>query len=192
MEWKGIYAGVTLNDKKVENWNITSFPFANMANLTHLLDTLQFVDQDADTLKRMDHTSGKLTYEPIIYEAQFNIDGDVHDTYIDTRGWGKVFYSFFYFQLIFCIFLLLVFQTLTFVPFSLQCELIKGFVVINGFNIGRYWPLAGPQMTLFLPKEIMKKENNSIIVFEMEQSNNDNKLNFIDKPMYMHVISEEI
>lgn len=95
MEWKGIYAGVTLNDKKVENWNITSFPFANMANLTHLLDTLQFVDQDADTLKRMDHTSGKLTYEPIIYEAQFNIDGDIHDTYIDTRGWGKVFYSFF-------------------------------------------------------------------------------------------------
>lgn len=90
-ELKGIFGGVTLNDKKVEKWNITSFPFANMANLTHLIDSLRFVEQDKDTLKRMDQTSGKLTYEPIIYEAQFNIDnGKVNDTYIDTRGWGKV------------------------------------------------------------------------------------------------------
>lgn len=47
-------------------------------------------------------------------------------------------------------------------------------------------------MTLFLPKEILKKQNNTIIVLEMEQSNNDNKLNFIDKPMFMDVISNEI
>lgn len=52
--------------------------------------------------------------------------------------------------------------------------------------------MAGPQMTLYLPKELVKKENNSLILFEMEQSNKDNKLNFIDEPLYMDVISKEI
>lgn len=42
----------------------------------------------------------------------------------------------------------------------------KGFVVVNGFNIGRYWK-KGPQRTLYLPAPILK-EYNEIIVFEQE------------------------
>lgn len=94
-ELKGIYGDVTVDGKKIEKWNVTSFPFANMANLTHLIDALQFIQQDNDTLKRMDQTSGTLSSEPIIYEAQFNVEnGKVNDTYIDTRGWGKVSHRF--------------------------------------------------------------------------------------------------
>ena len=43
----------------------------------------------------------------------------------------------------------------------------KGFVVINGFNIGRYWEV-GPQRTLYVPTAILKKGGNDIIVFEAD------------------------
>ena len=39
----------------------------------------------------------------------------------------------------------------------------KGFVVVNGFNLGRYWDV-GPQRSLYLPPSILK-EQNEIIVF---------------------------
>ena len=43
----------------------------------------------------------------------------------------------------------------------------KGFVLINGFNIGRYWEI-GPQKTLYVPASLLKKGKNEIIVFESD------------------------
>ncbi len=43
----------------------------------------------------------------------------------------------------------------------------KGFVTINGFNIGRYWEI-GPQKTLYIPKSILQKGKNEFIVFESD------------------------
>ncbi|MBO5936828.1 MAG: beta-galactosidase [Clostridia bacterium] len=42
----------------------------------------------------------------------------------------------------------------------------KGYVFVNGFNLGRYWNI-GPQKTLYLPGAILK-DKNEIIIFEME------------------------
>ncbi|MBR5529817.1 MAG: beta-galactosidase [Oscillospiraceae bacterium] len=42
----------------------------------------------------------------------------------------------------------------------------KGFVVVNGFNLGRYWEI-GPQRSLYLPGALLKDEN-EIIVFAEE------------------------
>lgn len=42
----------------------------------------------------------------------------------------------------------------------------KGFVTVNGFNIGRYWA-RGPQRSLYLPAPLLK-EDNEIIVVEQE------------------------
>lgn len=42
----------------------------------------------------------------------------------------------------------------------------KGYVWINGFNLGRYWEV-GPQKSLYLPGALLKK-NNEIVVLEME------------------------
>ena len=39
----------------------------------------------------------------------------------------------------------------------------KGFVVVNGFNLGRYWEI-GPQKSLYLPGLLLQEEN-EIIVF---------------------------
>ena len=43
----------------------------------------------------------------------------------------------------------------------------KGFVTVNGFNLGRYWNI-GPQRALYLPSTLLKDKNNEIIVFEQE------------------------
>ena len=44
----------------------------------------------------------------------------------------------------------------------------KGFVLINGFNIGRYYNLAGPQRTLYVPAPLLRQGGNEIIVFESD------------------------
>ena len=42
----------------------------------------------------------------------------------------------------------------------------KGYVFVNGFNLGRYWSI-GPQKALYLPGSLLKEEN-EIIIFETE------------------------
>ena len=56
---------------------------------------------------------------------------------------------------------------------------VKGFVTVNGFNIGRYWNI-GPQQKLFVPRELLKKGRNTIIVFE--QYKISPAIEFSDKP----------
>lgn len=43
----------------------------------------------------------------------------------------------------------------------------KGFVTVNGRNLGRFWS-EGPQQTLYLPGCWLKESDNEIIVFEQE------------------------
>lgn len=43
----------------------------------------------------------------------------------------------------------------------------KGFVVVNGFNIGRYWKV-GPQKRLYIPAPILRQGINEIIIFESD------------------------
>ncbi|TMW52319.1 hypothetical protein DOY81_002576 [Sarcophaga bullata] len=51
----------------------------------------------------------------------------------------------------------------------------KGVAYINGFNLGRYWPLAGPQLTLYVPQEILHYGRNSLLLIEYEQTNRHSK-----------------
>nr|XP_055140654.1 beta-galactosidase isoform X3 [Symphalangus syndactylus] len=66
----------------------------------------------------------------------------------------------------------------------------KGQVWINGFNLGRYWPARGPQLTLFVPQHIlMTSAPNTITVLELERapcSSDDPELcavKFVDRPV---------
>lgn len=54
----------------------------------------------------------------------------------------------------------------------------KGYVWINGFNLGRYWE-AGPQRFLYLPG-VLLKESNEIIVLETEGFSNS-EISITDK-----------
>ena len=44
----------------------------------------------------------------------------------------------------------------------------KGFVTVNGKNIGRYYNPAGPQKTLYLPAPYLREGDNEIVVFESD------------------------
>lgn len=49
--------------------------------------------------------------------------------------------------------------------------LFQGQVWINGFNVGRYWPSRGPQITLFVPAHLLSTSaQNNITVLELEAS----------------------
>uniref|UniRef100_T1J8I2 Beta-galactosidase n=1 Tax=Strigamia maritima TaxID=126957 RepID=T1J8I2_STRMM len=48
----------------------------------------------------------------------------------------------------------------------------KGIAFINGVNLGRYWPIVGPQNTLYIPKSFLKPypSNNVLIILELEHA----------------------
>ncbi|XP_031630054.1 beta-galactosidase-like isoform X2 [Contarinia nasturtii] len=54
----------------------------------------------------------------------------------------------------------------------------KGIIFINGFNLGRYWPLVGPQITLYLPKQLLRRRNNLLILIELQKSANNGYITF--------------
>jgi len=57
----------------------------------------------------------------------------------------------------------------------------KGVVWVNGHNLGRYWNV-GPEQTLYLPAEWLKKGTNEIIVFELLKPGSS-ELPGIEKPI---------
>ena len=57
----------------------------------------------------------------------------------------------------------------------------KGFVCINNFNLGRYWK-AGPQKTLYVPKSVLKKGKNKVVVFESDGVKGEPIVEFVDSP----------
>lgn len=58
----------------------------------------------------------------------------------------------------------------------------KGFVTVNGYNIGRYWEI-GPQVTLYIPASLLKSGENEIIVFESDGIKGEPIVEFCDKPV---------
>ena len=57
----------------------------------------------------------------------------------------------------------------------------KGFVKINGINIGRYFNEAGPQKTLYVPAPFLKEGKNEILVFDSDGIV-DPIVTFVDTP----------
>ncbi|XP_054717732.1 beta-galactosidase-like [Uloborus diversus] len=48
----------------------------------------------------------------------------------------------------------------------------KGVAFLNNFNLGRYWPIVGPQVTLYAPSVLFKPppEKNKIVLLELEHA----------------------
>ncbi|WP_345947973.1 beta-galactosidase family protein [Mucilaginibacter sp. PAMB04274] len=57
----------------------------------------------------------------------------------------------------------------------------KGVVWVNGHNLGKYWNI-GPQQTIYVPKEWLKKGSNSIIVLDL-LTYNEQKVVTTSKPV---------
>ncbi|XP_010711287.1 beta-galactosidase isoform X1 [Meleagris gallopavo] len=75
-------------------------------------------------------------------------------------------------------------------------EWTKGQIWINGFNLGRYWPARGPQLTLFVPRNILVSSvPNNVTVLELEHSPCSTQLceiEFVDKPIINATTQYEI
>lgn len=57
----------------------------------------------------------------------------------------------------------------------------KGFVTVNGHNLGRYFNEAGPQKTLYVPAPFLHTGDNEVIVFESD-STDRLYIEFFDEP----------
>ena len=57
----------------------------------------------------------------------------------------------------------------------------KGFVMINGFNLGRYWEI-GPQRSLYVPSSVLKQGENEIVIFETDGLKGEPIVEFRDYP----------
>ncbi|MBE6949797.1 MAG: beta-galactosidase [Ruminococcaceae bacterium] len=57
----------------------------------------------------------------------------------------------------------------------------KGFVLLNGFNLGRFYNPAGPQKTLYVPAPLLRQGDNEIIVFESDGFHSTT-VEFVDEP----------
>lgn len=67
----------------------------------------------------------------------------------------------------------------------------KGFVFVNGFNLGRYWPLVGPQISLYIPKDLLKHGWNTIQVIELQKVPANLKMSFINGPIFINDAKSE-
>jgi beta-galactosidase len=64
----------------------------------------------------------------------------------------------------------------------------KGFVFLNGHNLGKYWQI-GPQQTIYIPASWLKKGINKLVVFD-ELKGNHTKINTLDHPVLNEVVKE--
>jgi len=48
----------------------------------------------------------------------------------------------------------------------------QGQAFVNGFNIGRYWPVVGPQVTLFVPASTLRPgtEKSELVLLELDNA----------------------
>ena len=133
---------------------------------------------------------GRINYGPLITEKK-GIDGGVFLDHVQLFGWESLpldlksldFVKYRKFEKTDApVFLRAEFEAEagkdTFLDMS---KMNKGVVFVNGFNLGRYWNV-GPQLTLYLPEEVVKK-NNVIEVFDLYGADEHSSVEGIETPV---------
>ncbi|XP_050042167.2 beta-galactosidase-1-like protein [Dermacentor andersoni] len=61
----------------------------------------------------------------------------------------------------------------------------RGVAYVNGINLGRYWPMAGPQVRLYLPAPFLMKhpQENRLMLFEVDRVPNNRSVKLADQPL---------
>ncbi|XP_057457830.1 beta-galactosidase 17 isoform X2 [Lotus japonicus] len=60
----------------------------------------------------------------------------------------------------------------------------KGIAFVNDFNIGRYWPVRGPQCNLYVPAPILKQGDNFLVILELESPDPKLVVQTVDEPNF--------
>lgn len=59
----------------------------------------------------------------------------------------------------------------------------KGVAFVNGHNLGRYWPLVGPQVTLYVPAPFLKEGTNELVLVELEYVPSSRRMKLEKQPI---------
>ncbi|XP_017762867.1 PREDICTED: beta-galactosidase [Eufriesea mexicana] len=59
----------------------------------------------------------------------------------------------------------------------------KGVAFVNGRNLGRYWPLVGPQITLYVPAAFLRTGDNELVLIELEYVPNSKRMRLQNEPI---------
>lgn len=169
-DFKGILGDVKLDGNALNDWTITGFPLDSYDQIYNLLEEGQL-----ENGIRGEKTNKEFLLEgPTIFHAKFDISAnqdDIMDTYLNPNGWGKVGFSIFF--------------SIWVVSKPCDCFFLfisQGIVFVNGFNLGRYWPMVGPQITLYLPKELLRHGQNDLTVIELQTAPENGQIGFSDVP----------
>ena len=76
-------------------------------------------------------------------------------------------------------------------PYVLSTFPTQGQAYVNGFNIGRYWPVLGPQIAMYVPATALSRAgynmNSKLVLFEVDnapcQSTEKCYVEFLDRPL---------
>lgn len=60
----------------------------------------------------------------------------------------------------------------------------KGMAYVNAHVVGRYWPSAGPQSTLYVPATFLKTGLNMITLLELEYVPSEKQMTLQTTPIY--------
>ncbi|XP_023541998.1 beta-galactosidase 17 [Cucurbita pepo subsp. pepo] len=58
----------------------------------------------------------------------------------------------------------------------------KGIAFVNDFNLGRFWPVVGPQCSLYVPAPILRLGKNVLVIVELESPNGEGVVHSVDRP----------
>lgn len=91
-DFKGIIGDVLVNNVPLVNWTITGFPLDDVSRIEDLIN--ERTDNDIPShsgRSTADYSADILKNGPRIFHTTFDINtNEIHDTYIDPSGWGKV------------------------------------------------------------------------------------------------------
>ncbi|KAK2167747.1 hypothetical protein NP493_1263g00055 [Ridgeia piscesae] len=76
----------------------------------------------------------------------------------------------------------------------------KGQAFLNGFNLGRYWPVRGPQVTLYVPKTVLKPSpaQNVLVMVELDRAPCDGHstepctVTFVESPILNKTVTSSV
>ncbi|XP_075528061.1 beta-galactosidase-like isoform X2 [Dermacentor variabilis] len=155
-ETKGIISNVTLDNHVLSGWTMEPLPMDNSSVLTHLTEAFDI----SNVVRRCSRPSECYGNFPHV-EPQCSAPAAFFGTFMLPEGQKPLD------------------------TFLDPTGWGKGVAIVNGFNLGRYWPSIGPQVTLYVPGVLLRPhpETNTVLLFETESAPPGNRtVSFVDVP----------
>ena len=154
MYQKGILSNVTANGVVLTGWTAALIGKVMIPDIMN--QSQQKVPSVLDKTKARSASRYTGDFLPAVYVGQvgYPVYHEFNDTFIDTQGWGK---------------------GIIWLDSSFDND-------YSAFNLGRYWPLAGPQKRSFCPGPWMQKTGR-INLFEFEREPATTAVSLEDTPL---------